>query len=595
MEMTHIAVSAIWRPSFLLKYTELRDRLDPPTIRAGPPLWDESPLNPKNRPLSLDTRMSGWRVDGATGCGTRFFVAPFGLLPRIPPLRIFVYLPDQGDYPPALRIYLDSAFSVPLRDGRAIARLGIAKHICRALDHWCAVDTHFLERYQRLPFGSQLVFENIAANVENMRLAVVPNRGLEAKSVSLCALQRLWANEVAREAWPPALDVMQLQLVRQLHDTISIVTVDRDTAFGGYPSDGGIIFKSVIDSYDHLYHELRFLLTAAPHDHIMPRPLAVVTKLSAFGGKRGVVGFLLRLFPSGSIRDILPLRQKAGTLDYPTKLHWCKQVTTALIHITEVCGTFFADLRPDNVLLDSSNGQDRLLLCDFEQRGNWHEWNAPEVRYRQYVENLRAAIGGATVDDARLVTLLKKYERSHPSSNAYSSAEMPVEAKNRAWFALSPTAQEKATVYTLGLFIYTVFEGLSNIQRNIANQWPHDPDIEFPEFKRTPPAIRELVSRCISNEDWETSECSTPFVQAERVIRKGKYLYPEGQTDIEQDTNGSAGVVLDAALTWWTREIIRAEEFTESPQWKSGLFGSSRPTLKGVMHTLELLSPDIPW
>jgi hypothetical protein len=31
-----------------------------------------------------------------------------------------------------------------------------------------------------------------------------------------------------------------------------------------------------------------------------------------------------------------------------------------------------------------------VILCDFEQRGNWHEWSSPEVLYRQYIENIRS-------------------------------------------------------------------------------------------------------------------------------------------------------------------------------------------------------------
>ncbi|KAM0268545.1 hypothetical protein ACHAQH_009951, partial [Verticillium albo-atrum] len=47
-----------------------------------------------------------------------------------------------------------------------------------------------------------------------------------------------------------------------------------------------------------------------------------------------------------------------------------------------------SDLRPDNVLLDD---KDNVVLCDFEQRGNWHEWSAPEVLFRQYMENIHTA------------------------------------------------------------------------------------------------------------------------------------------------------------------------------------------------------------
>lgn len=65
------------------------------------------------------------------------------------------------------------------------------------------------------------------------------------------------------------------------------------------------------------------------------------------------MGFLLRYFAAGSLRDILPARQRAGTLPAHVKLRWCRQVVAALVHIQKASGTFYSDLRPDNVLLAS--------------------------------------------------------------------------------------------------------------------------------------------------------------------------------------------------------------------------------------------------
>ncbi|KAI1506265.1 hypothetical protein F5X99DRAFT_128942 [Biscogniauxia marginata] len=582
MEMTYNVVDAVWQPKLILKYHEIRE-----TSCIRQPPWTDSPLNPKNRPNSLEIYNSIWRIDGATGCGTRFYAVPLDSLHNITPLRIFVYLPDQGDYPPALRTCLDSALSVPLRDGKAIASLGISKHLCRALHYQCARDPGFLRRYQQLPFGSRLVFDNIAPNVADMRLTVVANYEHESRSLSLPTLRRLWAKEVAEDAWPPVINITRLHLVRQMHDTVSVVKLHEDDRHRLAFKDEMVVFKSGIGRYDHVYHELRFYLTAAPHQHIMPCPLGLVVKRSAFGGKLGVLGFLLKYFPCGSIRDILPARQRAGTLSNRTKLHWCRQVISALVHIKEKCNTFFSDLRPDNVLLDDAGGHERLLLCDFEQRGNWHEWSAPEVYYRQYVENIRAELAGKTIKDTRLETLLDKYACAHVSPTAYTPAETPVQAKNRAWFALSPESQEKASVYSFGLFLYTVFEGQSNVRRNIMNKWPNDPEVEFPEFKLTPLVIRDIVMRCVTIQE----ESLLP-PQAKRVVRVGGLLYPEGQAFLNQDTDEAINSVLETALRWWSTELTRAEKFTESPEWISGCFGSSRPTLTDVMHSLESLVDD---
>jgi serine/threonine protein kinase len=150
--------------------------------------------------------------------------------------------------------------------------------------------------------------------------------------------------------------------VHQVHDTVSNVE-----APGGY-LDGIAVFKSGVASFDHTYHELRFLLTVPPHAFIMPRPLAIVTKKAVFGAKRGVVGFLFRHFPAGSIRDILPSRQRTRTLSNEVKLKWSRQAIAAMLHIHESVGSFYSDLRPDNALLDEDG--DNVVLCDFEQRGN---------------------------------------------------------------------------------------------------------------------------------------------------------------------------------------------------------------------------------
>lgn len=111
---------------------------------------------------------------------------------------------------------------------------------------------------------------------------------------------------------------------------------------------------------------------------------------------------------------------------------------------------------------------------------------------------------------------------------------------------LSPAAREKATVYSLGLFIYTVFEELSNVRRNIANKWPRDPDVEFPQFKRTPRAIREIVRRYIL-ESKSTDNALLPS-RAERVVRIEELIYPEGRTDLERDTHKTADAVIETAL-----------------------------------------------
>ncbi|KAL3463861.1 kinase-like domain-containing protein [Aspergillus heterothallicus] len=575
MELSHLIVDAVWRPSFVLKYHELKNHLHPSSGRIGTPSWDRSFLNPRNRVDSLDTTFSRWRIDGATICGNCIYAIPLDLLPDLPPLRILLYVADQTELPAALREGLDACTGVPLRDGKAISMLGLSRHLCRALDNHCAHYPEFLQQYLKLPFGSRLTFEDISSDVAGMRLGIERDYDIESNMETLQRLQESWP-EVARDAWPATIDVYHLRLIKQLNEAISLVQA---------PGHRSVIFKAATTSLHHTYHELRFLLTCPPHPHVMPRPLAIVTKKSAFGGKHGVIGFLLQYFEAGSLRDILPARQRAGTLPNSLKLRWGRQVTSALVHVSRA-GTFYSDLRPDNVLLDSD---ENVVLCDFEQRGNWYEWCAPEILYRQYAENIRTRLPNRIINSP-FQCMLARYTHAHTlaTSTCYTSAETPMEARNRAWFALPPIAQEKASVYSLGLLLYTIFEGQSNVQRNIANQFPMEPDVEFPTIRRTPNSIEEIIKQCTGDvPDWQVVGLQS---ESSRVVRVGGLLYPEAQTNLPRDTWETFNTVMASFLSFWNIELARADKFLESPEWKTGDFGRSRPRLSEVLNALENLA-----
>ncbi|KAL2821115.1 kinase-like domain-containing protein [Aspergillus granulosus] len=575
MELSHLIVDAIWRPSFVLKYHELKNHLQPSSGRIGPPSWGRSFLNPRNRADTLDTTSSRWRVDGTTICGNCIFAIPLDLLPDLPPLRIFLYVADQTEYPAALREGLDACTGVPLRDAKAIAELGLVKHLCRALDSHCARHPEFLQQYLKLPFGSQLIFEDITPDPADMRLDIERDYDIESNMDTVQSLQQSWS-DVSSDAWPPTVDVYDLRLIQQLNEAISLVEA---------PGYQYVIFKAATKSLHHTYHELHFLLTCPPHPHIMPRPLAIVTKKSVFGGKCGVVGFLLQHFVAGSLRDILPARQRAGTLPNSLKLRWGRQVASALVHLNRA-GTFYSDLRPDNVLVDS---EENVILCDFEQRGNWYEWCAPEVLYRQYAENIRSRLPDRIINSP-FDRLLERYRHTHTlaASTCYTPAETPVEARNRAWFALPPVAQEKATVYSLGLLLYTIFEGLSNVQRNVANQFPIEPDVEFPTIRRTPDAIEKIISQCTGDvPDWKATGLQS---ESSRVVRVGGLLYPKAQTDLPRDTWETFETIMASFLNFWSIELARAEKFPECPEWETGDFGRKRPRLCEVLEALENIS-----
>ncbi|KAK0941358.1 hypothetical protein LTR29_007045 [Friedmanniomyces endolithicus] len=436
---------------------------------------------------------------------------------------------------------------------------------------------NLLKQYSRLPFATRLVFEEIQVNVNLMNLTIIPWHEVEQQSKPVGYLQKLWEREIQPESWPEVITLGSLRLVRQLHDSISVVSLASSPEYL-------YAFKSTVENLVYVYHELKFLLAAPPHPNVMPRPEYIVTQRCAFGGKQGVVGFLLPYYPMGAIRDILPARVRADALPVTQKIKWCIQVTKALIHVHEQGGAFYSDLRPDNVLLaafTNAEGQrmERIVLCDFEQRGNWHEWCPPEILHRQHAENIRAC---ETVLPARWQRLIDAYRPANPSPPPSF-----VESKNLAWFSLSPTAQDKAMAFSLGLFIYCVFEGLSNVRVNIANAYSHDPDIEFPNFRRTPAAVQTLIHQCTADApEWPENAHVLSPPRAARVIRIRDRLYgaryqASGCTvDVVED-------VLQTGLRWWATEMERAESFLDSEAWRSQDFGCERPSLRSVLSSLE--------
>lgn len=599
MDLSYSLMIALWQPSYVRMYDKLKKQIKVSDESVPPTSWESSQLNPKNRIDSLDGAALRWRVDGATACGRQFFVVPTSLLPELRPLRIDLYIPEQDEHPPSLRDVLESSRSIVSRDSAAVAALGIAQHVCHALDSFCSLHPEFLESYHEFPFGTRLSFKNISADVSEMELSVLPSYDSERKSLAVYQLRSvLFRTEPASE-WPQTIKIERLRFIQQLHDSVSIVQLVDDL---GTPGDVAIV-KSSTEDFRRLYHELDLLLTFPPHPNIMERPTHIVTKRSSFGGKYGVVGFILPYHPLGSIRDILPTRHRNGCLPFRTRLNWCRQVTSALLHLNERCGTFYSDLRPDNVLLSShhleggscvpAHEEEAIVLCDFEQRGNWYEWCAPEVLFRQYTSNLRTSMPILDIPD-QWSDLIEQYNLCAPQTEdgSQSSIRDYVQSRNLPWFCLSTESREKAQVYSLGLFIYCVFEGLSNVRNNILNAYSWEPGVEFPVFKATPPLIQQIVRRCtVDAPEWREaglSSSESPLLppRAPRVVRRGFKLYAQRQVSGFQSLC-KAKEVLDAGWLWWTTELERARMFLRTDEWRTQKFGKDRPTLRDVLDMLE--------
>jgi len=462
--------------------------------------WDTSVLNPKNRVDCAEptcTSKLGWRIDGSADEGTRFFAIPTTLLPNLPPLRIDVFIPEQTEHPPEFRDALQSNFSAVLKDSR-VANLGVSHYICHVLDHWSRGDPNFLRSLRTLPFGSKIIIPKITSP-KYSPVHVIPAHDLERNLLSVRALQVPWKDDILPVSWPPMVDIYELQLHAQIHDSISLVYI---------PSrhrDEILIFKSTATEPRFLYHELKVLLTLPPHPNVLSKPLYVVAKRCAFGGKNAVCGFILPYYSAGSLKEALPSRALNGTLTLNTQLKWACQITAALLHVHSA-GTFYADLKPENILLspslpdeDYNSIDDDLILIDFEQRGNWFAWSAPETLYHEYLEIIVSSLPPEKT--AKFAHLLSSYfpaaddvrSRVELDSKKYTN---PQHGYCASWIRLILAQQESATVHALGKLLWCVFEGQANVQHSIRNSLRYEPDLEFPAFRRTPEKLRELIYLC---------------------------------------------------------------------------------------------------
>ncbi|KAI0139133.1 hypothetical protein F4776DRAFT_618201 [Hypoxylon sp. NC0597] len=585
MESSCLAVDLLCRPYLILQHERLKHYYNQYSAKHNVAEWAQSRLNPQNRIDSLDISTSRWRADGSTASGTQFFIVPLDLLPDLEPLRIDVFISDQLQHPPNLRADLDLNLGVSIQENRTLAKLGISRHLCRALDQHCIRDPSFLARYRRLPFGSRLFFTSVRPNPRDMELLVIPTFDLEGAALSVESLQKLW-DDIPREQWPEAVDLSRLRFVRQLHESITLVQLADERSEGIQQ----FVLKSNTDDLTHLYHELRFLLQCPPHPNIMPRPVGLVTKRSNFGGKVGVFGFLLPYFPWGSIRDVLPRSVSGDLLPMSQRLSFCIEVTSALIHIKERCGTFYSDLRPDNVLLSSTG---HAIICDFEQRGNHYEWCPPETLPYLYLENLKSPDGEAKLCSlenwTHIIKTLLDTEQP-PRRHRYLNIE-GLSSINRPWLRLDPLQQEKAMVYTLGLFIYAVFEGLSGICRSVSRSYPTEPNLEFPQMRFTPIQVQTIIHRCTNDApEWGMNQQlrKKPSSYVYGLLRHGGYIVPaHGQLMQGDSTEATIKNTVNTALRWWYDELSWADDVLGKLESGDNSFGYDRPGLAEVLTALQ--------
>ncbi|KAK3320446.1 hypothetical protein B0T19DRAFT_429629 [Cercophora scortea] len=541
-------------------------RPSPSQAAAAPENEEEAPPRP-----TATTSNLVWQLDGADFDGRRFFAVPTFAL-NAPPLRIDVYVPPLDQYPPSLLSTLrpQATFYAP---APSVPSLPIAQHLLRALESWSArLGRRFERQYSTLPFGSQVLVTNITPDPSDMRIVLSPNYDIEQAMPTLSTLQELWASHLPVEsesaAWPPELDWTALRLVRQPHEAISLVRIIEG-------SDEIYVFKSLTRDQRYLYNELKMLLTLPAHPNLVPRPLYIVTRRGRFGGKRGVCGFILPYYALGSLKHRLlehQLGSSSSKITPSEQFRWARQVADVFVHISSVGGTFYPDLKPDNIVLrERERGKVDAVLLDLEQRGGWFSWTPPEVAYVEYLEILAGELIAEEHKGVReeVTGLLKEYfgdEDWTPGSqrDRYWNSEGGFSAP---WLALRDTTGDRwdrAQVFMLGKLLWCLFERQGLVRCGIDHEMLQedvgdcggDRVIGFPEFRETPEGVQRLIRACTKGApEWEGRGRGV-------VLSRGK-LVPVGAWMEGRAGEVTAEETRDEARRWWTKEVEKAMTFVK--------------------------------
>ena len=503
---------------------------------------EEPPSDQYVRPSSAQSN-DLWTVDGCTG-GIQLFVVP-NFLERLVPLRIDVFIPDQLQQSFAIRKSLQSS-SLCNVTGRATATHPLVRHVIQGLSHWIQENEGFRQSVANLPFGSQIVVSEITVNPADMPIFMSPDYDVEWQMLSSKALEATWNAKVMRNPLPPAIDLEDLDLIQQIQDSISLVRIRSK------PEDGMLVFKSSTENFHHLYNELYTLLTIPSHPNIIGPPRYIVSKHCQFGGKVGVCGFLLPYFKLGSLSNNMESMQKDGDL---LICNLAEQICEALLHLQNVAGIYYCDLRPDNILLTNSEDALRAILIDFEQRGNWQTWSPPEVFQMEYLQYIGGSDSAPEERKAFYKRLLKAVNCKPESTAEQRHYTFRDSRCNAVWNSMSKEHQQSAMVYSFGKLLWCLFEGVQRVNSfdTIFHPGPdYGADVEFPTFRRTLPTMRNLILECTKGAPEHEGKYAP-------IVRLGDKVYLRPSPGSQVDAHTDARTILGGAKAWWQEEVRQAE------------------------------------
>ncbi|KAL2884850.1 Protein kinase domain protein [Ceratocystis lukuohia] len=514
-----------------------------------------------------------WRIDCSGGLGSHYLVYPL-FMTRVPPLRIDVFIPTSDNLSSDICESLDLGLAFHTRDPERLKHLRIHDYLLQALQAWTDRLPNPGEWYDSQIFGTRIILDDLPKDPATAPIKVAPMHFLEASFHSVASLRDLWGPEVLL---PDTVDFRDIHVKQQIQDSISIVEV------------GGVVYamKAVTNFIKFMYHELHILLTLSkhPHPNIISRPVKLVTKRSPFGGTQGVVGFLIEYHSAGSIRDVLPKRRIDKTLKLEDQIRWAQQLTSAVSHIfSSRFGLYYPDLRCENILLSQD---DNIIMVDFEQRGVWCEFSAPEVNAIEYIRILAKS---DKIDEQVRQRCVERLSRLLPGWDSLIMAQQyhePVEGYNVPWLALNKAEREYAGVYMLGRVLWCFFEGVPAPDKAIIWQsYAQESHISFPEYRLTPQPIRDLIDRCTRGRTEQLNSL---------VVQKGSKLVAEGYDESNLSPQGHQEAIKKLSMQFWRDQVEKAEMWLdtrekeiEAGSWSNNYY--DRPTLSEVERELDMFA-----
>lgn len=450
----------------------------------------------------------------------------------------------------------------------------IAFHISRALHYWSHHNKDIEREYFELPFGSRIVFETMSHDVRRIKIQFAPIYDIERQWLSIKALQDMW--KLPDDAWPRVVDFDSLQFRRQLHDTITVVSIC------GH-GNKQFVFKSLMNDLKYFYHELKVFMAMKPHPNIISRPIYLVTKRCSFGGRRGVCGMILEYHPKGTLRRWLKERRQTLCPDsHAAEISWAKQIISALVHIQEHGPGFYTNLKPDNIVMaeSASSPIPKAVIIDFEQRLGSPAWTPPEIHSMTFLTDLihhdsRSSISQTSRD------LFKRYGVAVPDTEKATRYTNPDIGYCYPWSSLLPREREAAQIFMVGKLLWCIFENASMLNSYMGINSFRDNYSEklFPDFTRTPESLRECILRCTAG-SWESRGRTPPLVARGRTIVLRASQNQTGGDSLEE--------VQMAIRKWWRQQIADAETFFERRfAGKGDDYWVVRPSLRDVLEVLE--------